>query len=168
MLLKKFILRILKNRVVICESWCSHRSGYKNSLLKCKVMEVNGQFHSQAATSLRKELTQQWIRGSIGPTAGRDGAMKRNILPGIDTWLCSQQPVPPLRLLILLGGFKHFSCACKMPVKQFCCSHNVRKCICLSINIIKYRSNNKYVYVKVKHWIWPPSKRFKEAWCYFM
>jgi len=88
-------------------------------------MEVNGQFHSQATIFLRKELTQQWVWGWIGPTAGGDMAMKRNILPlpGIDTWLCSQQPVPLVRQLILLGDFKHFPCTCKMPVKQFCCSH---------------------------------------------
>jgi hypothetical protein len=92
-------------------------------------MEVNGQLHSQTAISLRKELTQQWVRGWIGPTAGGDVAMKRNILslPGIDTWLCSQQPVPLLRQLTLLGDFTHFPCACKMPLKEFYCSHNVNK-----------------------------------------
>lgn len=151
MLLNKFILRI--NRSLYVKVDVSLRSGYKNSLLKFKIMEVNGQFHSQAAISLRKELTQQWIRGWIGPTAGGDVAMKRNILPlpGIDTWLRSQEPVPLLRQLTLLGDFRYLPCACKMPLKQFCSLNNVKKSTCLTVNKIKYRFSTKYLYLKFRH-----------------
>jgi len=34
----------------------------KTSLLKFKIMEVNGQLHSQATISLRKELTSMGMR----------------------------------------------------------------------------------------------------------
>jgi hypothetical protein len=96
--------------IVICESWCSHRSDYKNSLLKFKIMEVNGQLHSQAAISLRKELKPKAMRLDRPHSWWRRGNEEKYTTPTRNRYLATQ-PVASssTKLVHIIRQFQTYS-----------------------------------------------------------